>query len=158
MSAEHERSIEIQELLELLPHRYPFLLVDRIVEMVPGVRISGVKNVTVDEPLFGRNGSAGLIMPALLIIEAMAQTGAVLLMIEHATPARKLVYFASVNDATWHGVVRPGDQLRFDITVTQSRGRLRKVHGVALVGSTLICEADLAAVVVDKEPEPPCPP
>jgi len=152
MSAEHARSIEIQELLGLLPHRYPFLLVDRIIAMEPGVRISGVKDVTMDEPLFGRNGGGGPIMPALLIIEAMAQTGAVLLMIEQESPGQKLVYFASVNDATWHGSVRPGDQLRIDITVTQSRGRLRKVHGVAFVGDTLICEADLAAVVVDKEP------
>src|SRR5947209_17684150 len=114
MSGEHERSIQIQELLQLLPHRYPFLLVDRIVDMEPGVRISGVKDVTVNEPLFGRNGGGGLIMPALLIIEAMAQTGAVLLMIEQAPATQKLVYFASVNDATWHGMVRPGDQLRLN--------------------------------------------
>jgi beta-hydroxyacyl-ACP dehydratase FabZ len=146
-----ERSIEIEELLELLPHRFPFLLVDRIVDMEPGVRITGVKNVTVDEPLFGRNAEGGLMMPALLIIEAMAQTGAVLLMVEQASASQKLVYFAALNDATWQGTVRPGDQLRFDITVTQSRGRLRKVHGVAFVGDTRICEADLAAVVVDKE-------
>jgi beta-hydroxyacyl-ACP dehydratase FabZ len=152
MSGEHERSIQIQELLQLLPHRYPFLLVDRIVDMEPGVRISGIKDVTANEPLFGKNGGGGLIMPALLIIEAMAQTGAVLLMIENAPAPQKLVYFASVNEATWQGVVRPGDQLRLDITVTQARGRLRKVHGVAFVGDTLICEADLAAVVVDKEP------
>ena len=107
MSGEHERSIQIQELLQLLPHRYPFLLVDRIVDMEPGVRISGIKDVTVNEPLFGKNGGGGLIMPALLIIEAMAQTGAVLLMIENAPAPQKLVYFASVNEATWQGVVRP---------------------------------------------------
>jgi beta-hydroxyacyl-ACP dehydratase FabZ len=143
--------MEVEDLLQLLPHRFPFLLVDRIVEMEAGVRISGVKNVTVDEPFFGSHGSGAMIMPGLLIIEAMAQTGAVLLMAEQAPAKEKLVYFASLNHATWQGAVSPGDQLRLDITVTQARGRLRKVHGVALVGDTLICEADLAAVVVDKE-------
>lgn len=143
--------IDVDELLQLLPHRYPFLLVDRIVEMEPGVRISGLKNVTFDEPFFGNHAGGEMIMPGLLVIEAMAQTGAVLLMIEQESAKRKIVYFASLNHATWHGVVRPGDQLRLDITVTQARGRLRKVHGIALVGDTLICEADLAAVVMEKE-------
>ena len=152
MSGTHEAPIEVDELLQLLPHRFPFLLVDRIVEMEAGVRISGLKNVTLDEPFFGTHAGGAMIMPGLLIIEAMAQTGAVLLMVEQEPPKRKLVYFASLNHATWHGVVRPGDQLQLNITVTQARGRVRKVHGVALVRGTLICEADLAAVVVDKEP------
>ena len=143
--------MEVEDLLQLLPHRFPFLLVDRIVEMEAGVRISGVKNVTVDEPFFSSQGSGEMIMPGLLIIEAMAQTGAVLLMVEQAAAKQKLVYFASLDHATWQGAVRPGDQLRLEINVTQARGRLRKVHGVALVGDTVICEADLAAVVVDKK-------
>jgi beta-hydroxyacyl-ACP dehydratase FabZ len=144
--------IEAEGLLQLLPHRFPFLLIDRIVEMERGVRISGLKSVSLDEPFFGVHSGSDVVMPGLLIIEAMAQTGAVLLMVEQEPPNRKLVYFASLNNATWHGVVRPGDELQLDITVTQARGRLRKVHGVALVRGVIICEADLAAVVMDEEP------
>ena len=144
--------IEAEGLLQLLPHRFPFLLVDRVVEIVRGVRISGLKNVTFDEPFFGEHGGGEMIMPGLYIIEALAQTGAVLLMVEQEPPQRKLVYFAALDHATWHGVVRPGDQLQLDITVTQARGRLRKVHGIALVRGVVVCEADLAAVVVDESP------
>lgn len=142
--------IDVDGLLQLLPHRFPFLLVDRIIEMEPGVRVSGLKNVTIDEPFFGAQAGSKAIMPGLLIIEAMAQTGAVLLMVEHE-PERKLVYFASMNHVVWHGVVRPGDQLRLDITVTRARGRMSTVHGIARVGDLSVCEADFAAVVVDKE-------
>ena len=81
MSGTHEAPIEVDDLLQLLPHRFPFLLVDRIVEMEAGVRISGLKNVTLDEPFFGTHAGGGMIMPGLLIIEAMAQTVAVLLMV-----------------------------------------------------------------------------
>ena len=144
------RRIEIDGLLQLLPHRFPFLLIDRVVEMEPGVRISALKNVTIDEPFFGARASPTAVMPGLLIIEAMAQTGAVLLMVTHEAE-RKLVYFASLDNAVWRGDVRPGDQLRLDVTVRQVRGRLSKVHGIASVGGVSVCEADLAAVVVDRE-------
>src|SRR5438105_11741796 len=147
MTSGRDRRIEVEDLLDLLPHRFPFLLVDRVVEMERGVRISALKNVTVDEPFFGvHGGGAGggeMTMPGLLIIEAMAQTGAVLLMVEQEPANQKLVYFASLDHAIWHGVVRPGDQLQLDVTVTQARGRLRKVHAAASVGGVLICGADL---------------
>ena len=144
------RRIEIDGLLQLLPHRFPFLLIDRVVEMEPGVRISALKNVTIDEPFFGERASRTAVMPGLLIIEALAQTGAVLLMVSHEGEG-KLVYFASLNNAVWRAEVHPGDQLRLDVTVTQVRGRLSKVHGTASVGDVSVCEADLAAVVVDRE-------
>jgi beta-hydroxyacyl-ACP dehydratase FabZ len=143
--------LESDYLLQVLPHRYPFLLVDRIVEIEPGVRVTGLKNVSSDEAFFAGQEGRDAVMPGLLIIEAMAQTGAVLLMAGQDPPAARLVYFASLNDATWHGVVRPGDQLRISITVTHARGRLRKVHAFATVEDAVVCEADLAAVLVDKE-------
>jgi beta-hydroxyacyl-ACP dehydratase FabZ len=143
--------IDVDGLLQLLPHRYPFLLVDRILEIERGTRIRGLKNVTRDEPFFGTQAGSDAVMPGLLIIEAMAQTGALLLLAEQKPTERKLVYFASLDNATWQGVVRPGDQLRLDIAVTQARGRLRKVHGVASVDGVAVCEADLAAVVVDTD-------
>ena len=94
-------------------------------------------------------------MPELLIIEAMAQTGAVLLMIGTEPPSAKLVYFAALDNVSWPGTVRPGDELLLEITVTQARGRLSKVHGVARVQDTVVCEADLAAVLVDRERQRP---
>ena len=144
-------AIQIEELLQLLPHRFPFLLLDRIVHIEPAVRITGVKSVTSDEPFFATMEGQSLIMPGLLIIEALAQTGAVLLMVGQETPHAKLVYFAGVDAATWHGVVRAGDQLHLEITVTRARGRLCRVHGIARVENDVVCEADLAAVVVDRE-------
>jgi 3-hydroxyacyl-[acyl-carrier-protein] dehydratase len=88
-------------------------------------------------------------MPGLLIVEAMAQTGAVLLMTEQGTAVPKIVYFASLDHVSWPGTVRAGDQLRLEVTVTQARGRLHKVHATASVQGATVCEADLAAVVVE---------
>lgn len=141
--------IQIEDVMRLLPHRFPFLLLDKIVEIEPSVRITGVKYVTNNEP-FLTGGARDGRMPDLLIIEALAQTGAVLLMHDREAGERKLVYFAGLDQATWHGVVRPGDELRLEIIVTRARGRLCKVHGIARVGNAVVCEADLAAVLVDR--------
>jgi beta-hydroxyacyl-ACP dehydratase FabZ len=149
--ADESAVIQIDRLIELLPHRFPFLLVDRIVEIEPSLRITGVKNVAFDEPFFAARGARDARMPEMLIVEAMAQTGAVLLMIGADPASEKLVYFAALDHASWHGSVRPGDELLLEITVTRARGRLCKVHGVARVQETVVCEADLAAVVVDRK-------
>lgn len=148
---EQARAIQIEGLLQLLPHRFPFLLVDRIVDIEPAVRVTGVKLVTADEPFFAGVEGQSLIMPGLLMIEALAQAGAILLMVGQENPHAKLIYFAGVDRATWQGVVRPGDQLRLEITVTRVRGRLCRVHGLARVENDVVCEADLTAVVVDRE-------
>jgi 3-hydroxyacyl-[acyl-carrier-protein] dehydratase len=141
--------------MDILPHRYPFLLVDRILEIEPGVRAVGLKNVSRDEPCLAGHGGGDAAMPGMLIIEALAQTGAVLLLMPQETgeppTANKLVYFASLHNANFHGVVRAGDQLRLEVTVTHARGRLRKVHGTAFVDGTLVADGDLGAVVVDPE-------
>jgi beta-hydroxyacyl-ACP dehydratase FabZ len=148
---EEARAIQIEELLQLLPHRFPFLLVDRIVDIEPAVRVTGVKSVTADEPFFAAVEGQSLMIPGLLIIEALAQTGAVLLMVGQETPHAKLVYFTGVDGASWHRAVQPGDQLHLEITVTRVRGRLCRVHGIARVENEVVCEADLAAVLVDRE-------
>ena len=156
MSRHLSPPIDASTLLELLPHRYPFLLVDRILEMERGVRIVGLKNVTLDEPyLTGRPGAGDQVMPNLLVVEALAQTGAALLMASQDSVSQRggveqLVYFASANDVVFGRLVRPGDALRLEITVTQARGRLRKVHGIALVDGESACEGTLAAVLVDR--------
>jgi beta-hydroxyacyl-ACP dehydratase FabZ len=138
------------DILRLLPHRYPFLLVDAVVEFEAGVRLVAVKNVTVNEPFFAGHFPGAPLMPGLLVVEALAQAGGLLLMAAAADPASKVVYFASLDAVRWHAPVCPGDQLRLQATVTHARGRLRKVRAEARVGDQLACEADMAAVVVDR--------
>ena len=154
MTSDHERSIASESLLTILPHRFPFLLVDRIVEIERGVRIVGLKNVTTDEPFFNADNHMGMTLPALLIVEALAQTAAVLLMVECEPSEGNIAYFAGLDRVVWPGTVRAGDQLRLEIAVTHSRGRLRKVRGVASVDGVTVCEADLAAVVVNTRSSP----
>ena len=144
------RSLSIDDIMRLLPHRYPFLLVDAVPEFEPGVRILALKNVTANEPYFAGRGPERMEFPPLLVVEAMAQAGGLLLMATCADAARQVVYFASIDRVVWHAGVRPGDQLRLEIAVTQSRGRLSKVHGAAFVNDTPICEADMAAVLVER--------
>jgi 3-hydroxymyristoyl/3-hydroxydecanoyl-(acyl carrier protein) dehydratase len=109
-----------------------------------------LKNVTADEPFFAGHSPRNAVMPGLLIVEALAQAGGVLLMASTADSAEKVVYFASLDNVRWHAPVAPGDQLRLEVSVTHARGRLRKVHATAFVGGTLVCEADMAAVVMNR--------
>jgi beta-hydroxyacyl-ACP dehydratase FabZ len=138
------------DILRLLPHRYPFLLVDAVVEFEADVRLVAVKNVTANEPFFTGHLPGAPLMPGLLVVEALAQAGGLLLMAATDDPAGKVVYFASLDAVRWHAPVRPGDQLRLHVHVTHARGRLRKVHAEARVGDELACEADMAAVVMDR--------
>ena len=138
------------DILQLLPHRYPFLLVDAVLEFEPDVRLVAVKQVTANDPYFPGHLPADPAMPGLLVVEALAQAGGLLLMAATADPASKVVYFASLDAVRWHAPVRPGDRLRLHVTVTHARGRLRKVHAEAHVDGGLACEADLAAVVMDR--------
>ena len=138
------------DVLRLLPHRYPFLLIDAVAEFEPGARLVALKNVTLNEPFLAGHLPGAPTLPGLLIVEAMAQAGGLLLMAEAEDPARQVVYFAALDRVRWHAPVRPGDQLRLEVTVTHARGRLRTVRAAALVGGALACEAELAAVVVDR--------
>ena len=140
----------IEEIMKVLPHRYPFLLVDRILEIEPGVRIVGLKNVTINEPFFQGHFPGHPIMPGVLIIEAMAQVGGMLLMGAVEEPESKVVYFMSLDNVKFRRPVKPGDQLRFELDMTQSRGRICKMRGVARVDGEVAAEADMAAMVRDR--------
>jgi UDP-3-O-[3-hydroxymyristoyl] N-acetylglucosamine deacetylase / 3-hydroxyacyl-[acyl-carrier-protein] dehydratase len=140
----------IEEIMKVLPHRYPFLLVDRIVEIDAGKRIVGIKNVTINEPFFQGHFPGHPIMPGVLIIEAMAQVGGMLLMGAVPDPDKKVVYFTSLNNVKWRRPVKPGDQLRFELDLLQVRGMMCKMQGVAKVDGEVVAEAEMGAMVRDK--------
>ena len=142
--------LDIQQILEHLPHRYPFLLVDRILEHTPGERIVGLKNVTFNEPYFMGHFPDHPIMPGVLIVEAMAQTGGLLLMDTVEDPEGKVVYFMSLDDVKFRKPVVPGDQLIFEVEMVQKRTGTCKVRGVGLVDGTKVAEATMMARVVDR--------
>jgi UDP-3-O-[3-hydroxymyristoyl] N-acetylglucosamine deacetylase/3-hydroxyacyl-[acyl-carrier-protein] dehydratase len=140
----------IEEIMKVLPHRYPFLLVDRVLEIEHGKRIVGLKNVTINEPFFQGHFPGHPIMPGVLIIEAMAQVGGMLLMGTLDDPESKVVYFMSLDNVKWRRPVKPGDQLRFELEVVQIRGRICRMKGVAKVDGELVAEAEMAAMVRDR--------
>jgi len=140
----------IEEIMKVLPHRYPFLLVDRILEIEPGKRIVGIKNVTINEPFFAGHFPGHPIMPGVLVIEAMAQVGGMVLMGTVENPENKVVYFIGLDNVRWRRPVKPGDQIRFELEVVQIRGPVCKMRGVAKVEGELAAEADLAAMIRDK--------
>ncbi|HEY4305934.1 MAG TPA: bifunctional UDP-3-O-[3-hydroxymyristoyl] N-acetylglucosamine deacetylase/3-hydroxyacyl-ACP dehydratase [Gemmatimonadaceae bacterium] len=142
-------TIEVEEIMKVLPHRYPFLLVDRILEKSEK-RVVGLKNVTINEPFFQGHFPGHPIMPGVLIVEAMAQVGGILLMGAVPNPENKVVYFTSLNDVRFRQPVKPGDQLIFELEVLQIRGMMCKMKGVAKVDGKLVCEAEMGAVVRDK--------
>lgn len=140
----------IEEIMRILPHRYPFLLVDRIVELEERKRVVGLKNVTINEPFFQGHFPGHPIMPGVLIVEAMAQVGGMLLLGSVEEPDSKVVYFMSLDNVKFRKPVKPGDQLRFELDVVQLRGPVCKMHGTALVDGEVVCEADMAAMVRPK--------
>jgi UDP-3-O-[3-hydroxymyristoyl] N-acetylglucosamine deacetylase/3-hydroxyacyl-[acyl-carrier-protein] dehydratase len=146
---EADRVLGIDEIMRTLPHRYPFLLVDRILEYEEGKRVVGLKNVTINEPFFQGHFPGHAIMPGVLIIEAMAQVGGMLLMAT-SHQGDKVVYFTSLDNVKWRKPVRPGDQLRFELDVVQIRGAMCKMRGVAKVDGNVVAEADMAAMLRDR--------
>jgi UDP-3-O-[3-hydroxymyristoyl] N-acetylglucosamine deacetylase/3-hydroxyacyl-[acyl-carrier-protein] dehydratase len=150
LARKEARVIGIEEIMKVLPHRYPFLLVDRILEMEPKKSIVGIKNVTINEPFFQGHFPGHPIMPGVLIIEGMAQVGGMLLMGEYPDPESKVVYFMSLDNVKFRRPVKPGDQIRYELTMTQIRGAVCKMAGVARVGGEVVCEADMAAMVRDR--------
>jgi beta-hydroxyacyl-ACP dehydratase FabZ len=142
--------MDIARILECLPHRYPFLLVDRILETEGDTRVVGLKNVTINEPFFQGHFPGHPIMPGVLIVEAMAQTGGVLLLSALERPQDKVVYFMSLDGVKFRRPVVPGDQLRMEVRVLQNRGRTVSLRGEAYVGETLAAEAEMMARIVDR--------
>jgi len=150
-SSRKENSVlGIEEIMKVLPHRYPFLLVDRIVELDPGKRVVGLKNVTINEPFFQGHFPGHPIMPGVLIIEAMAQVGGMLLLGAVPDPQSKVVYFTSLDKVRWRRPVKPGDQLRFELEMLQVRGMMCKMAGRATVDGELAAEAEMGAAVRDR--------
>lgn len=153
MLAERDREtkvIEIEEIMSILPHRYPFLLVDRIIDVQAGKSIVGIKNVTINEPFFQGHFPGLPVMPGVLIIEAMAQVGGVLVMAGLPNRESKVVYFTSVNNVKWRRPVKPGDQLRLELELMQVRGMMAKMSGIARVDGEVVCEAEMGAMVRDR--------
>lgn len=142
--------MDVREILSILPHRYPFLLVDRIEEIEIGKRIIGIKNVSINEPFFQGHFPGRPIMPGVLIIEAMAQVGGILAFKSNKDPKKKLVYFLAIEKAKFRKPVLPGDQIRFQLDVAQERPPYWKLKGRAHVGETLVCEANLTAMLADE--------
>jgi beta-hydroxyacyl-ACP dehydratase FabZ len=142
--------LDIQDILRLLPHRYPLLLVDRILELEEGKRIVGLKNVTANEPHFQGHFPGAPVMPGVLIIEAMAQCGAVLFALNLEGRERKLFYFGAVDKARFRKPVVPGDQLILELDVLQKRSSTAKLKGIAKVDGNIVAEAELLSVLVDR--------
>lgn len=141
---------DITKIMEFLPHRYPLLLVDRIIDFEPGKRIVGLKNVTINEPFFEGHFPGHPIMPGVLIVEAMAQCGGLLLMDQGEDDKGKVVYFMSLNAVKWRRPVTPGDTLIFEVELVQLRRKICKMKGKAFVEGKLVAEAELMASIQDK--------
>ena len=142
--------LDINAIQKILPHRPPFLLIDRIVEMEPGKRIVGIKNVTMNEPFFVGHFPSFPVMPGVLIIEAMAQTGGVLALHNHEVGSDKLVLFAAIEDAKFRRPVVPGDQLRLELEVLQRHTTFARMKGKALVDGKLVAEAVLICKIAER--------
>jgi len=143
--------LDINEIMKNLPHRYPFLLVDRIESIELGKRIVGIKNVTINEPFFQGHFPGHPIMPGVLLVEAMAQVGGILAFkSEPGATEDKLVYFMGIDKARFRKPVVPGDQVRFVLTVTKQRRAIWSFDGEAFVDGALVAEASILATVMDK--------
>jgi 3-hydroxyacyl-[acyl-carrier-protein] dehydratase len=142
--------LDAQQIQALIPHRYPFLLVDRIVEIEPGKRVVGLKHVSMSEPYLQGHFPNYPVMPGVLIVEALAQAGAVLVMQDPAN-ADKIPFFARIDNCRFRQQVRPGDTLTLELDVTSMRGPVGKAHARALVDDKLVCEADLTFAIGSTE-------
>ncbi len=142
--------IDIHDILRMIPHRYPFLMIDRVVDVIAHKSATGVKNVSINEHFFQGHFPVRPVMPGVLLIEAMAQTAAVLVVASLGEETEgKLVYFISVDNGRFRKPVIPGDQVRLVVTKTQRRGAVWKFHGDAWVEDILVAEADFAAMIMD---------
>lgn len=138
-----------EQILKLLPHRFPFLLVDRVIDMVPSKSIVALKNVTCNEQFFQGHFPEWKIMPGVLIVEAMAQAGAILMFGSIPDPERKFLVLSKVDKAKFKRMVVPGDQLRLEVEWTRQKGRVLRMNGKAFVDGELAAEAEIYATVLD---------
>ena len=147
--------LDVNEIQKILPHRYPFLFVDAIVEMERLKRVVGIKNVTINESHFQGHFPGQPVMPGVLIIESMAQTGGLLLLLEVPDRENKLLFFVAVDGARFRRPVVPGEQLRIEMNVLAWRGDFCKLEGKAMVDGQLAAEATLMCKMVDRDPAAP---
>ncbi|MDH7500053.1 MAG: 3-hydroxyacyl-ACP dehydratase FabZ [candidate division NC10 bacterium] len=143
--------LDIHEIQRLIPHRYPFLLIDRILEMELGKRIVGIKNVTINEPYFVGHFPGYPVMPGVLILESMAQAGGVLIKKTLSVPDGELMFFMGIDRAKFRKPVFPGDQLRLELEVLSLHARYAKVRGKAFVEGNLVAEAELTTMIVGQK-------
>jgi 3-hydroxyacyl-[acyl-carrier-protein] dehydratase len=143
--------IDVMRIMQLIPHRYPFLLIDKIVDAVPFTSATGIKNVSINEPHFQGHFPQRPVMPGVLIIEAMAQTAGALVVHSLGQEAEgKLVYFMTIDNARFRRPVVPGDQLHIHVVKERSRGNVWKFNGQAKVGDVLVAEATYSAMIMDE--------
>jgi beta-hydroxyacyl-ACP dehydratase FabZ len=147
---DNEEVFNVQKIMEFLPHRYPFLLIDRVIALDELKRIVAIKNVTFNEPYFQGHFPGVPVMPGVLIVEAMAQAGGVLVFKTLPDREKKLVFFMGIENAKFRKPVKPGDQLRIEMTVVRVKSRVGKLKGQAFVDNTLVAEARITFSLVDK--------
>jgi len=145
------RTVDIQGIMDLLPHRYPILLVDRILDYEPGAWIRGVKNITIGDPIFLGHFPKRAIFPGVLIVEAMAQTGGCLVLQDLPDRKSKLIYFMAIDKVKFRKPVVPGDQMVMQVEVITNKGRICKLRGVATVDGQKVAEAEFMSMMVDVE-------
>lgn len=147
-----EKIFDIQKIMSILPHRYPFIMIDRIIELVPGEKVVALKNVTINEPFFQGHFPGNPIMPGVLMIEAMGQAGAVLAAESLAEKERgSLIYFMGMNKVKFRKPVVPGDQIIFELKFLKQRAKVFKMSGMAFVDEKLVAEAELMASFGEKQ-------
>lgn len=150
-SAQKPGEFDINRVMEMIPHRYPFLMIDRVVDAVADKSAVGIKNVSINEPYFQGHFPKRPVMPGVLIVEAMAQTAGVLVVYTLGPVAEgKLVYFMTVDDCRFRRPVVPGDQLRIEVTKERNRGMVWKFRGEAKVDGVLVAEATFGAMILDE--------
>ncbi|MEO8127612.1 MAG: 3-hydroxyacyl-ACP dehydratase FabZ [Bryobacteraceae bacterium] len=149
--------LDIQAIQDLLPHRYPFLLIDRILEL-EDMRVVAIKNVTMNEPHFTGHFPGFPVMPGVLIVEAMAQAAGVLVLNRIKNRDEKLVFLAMIEQARFRKPVVPGDQLRLEVIFLKLKPSVAKIHAIATVDGVVVAEADLMCTLSDRAPAPAPPP
>lgn len=142
--------LDITQIKEIIPHRYPFLLIDQILEVEEGKRAIGLKNVTANEEFFNGHFPEYPVMPGVLIVEALAQVGAVAMLIKEDNRGR-LAFFAGIDNCRFKKQVRPGDQLRLEVEIMRLRGPIGKGKGIATVNGEVVCETELTFALGDKK-------
>jgi 3-hydroxyacyl-[acyl-carrier-protein] dehydratase len=152
MNENPRETVDVLEVMEMIPHRQPFLMIDRVEDIVIGESATGVKNVTINEPFFVGHFPVRPVMPGVLVVEAMAQTAAVLV-VETLGPDAlgKLVYFMTIDNARFRKPVVPGDQVKLFVSIQRNRRNVWKFKGVAKVGDLVVAEATYSAMIMDAE-------